>query len=640
MRLLPAFLLLAEALLARAASPANLDPTVDLDTLADNSLFTRWRPRSHFSAPSGWLNDPSGAMYDPKTELYHLFYQFHSNHVDWGNMSWGHATSRDMISWTDVSGWADAEATALGVGPKGTYDALGIFSGSAQPVNLKGEADGTLSIFYTAISYLPTNWIIPYIESTETQAMATSKDGGKTWQKYENNPVIRAPPPGWNVTGWRDPFFLPWPEMDKILQKTEPHYYVIFGSGIRGVGPRIPFYSAPASDLTNWTFHGALFEVARNESWGGDATKTGSFGFNFEVSGVFSLVEEKQHGGDGKTLHYYVTTGSEGGEIPPYHPSGHWALWLEGEMSRRDNGSAQFDIVSSSAADWGNLYAITSFWDPKKKRRVAWGWTPEDMANYGIKAQGFQGAMGLPRELFVKKVHNVQAPATGVPEKSGATWKKDSKGTYTVTTLGARPLPDVLEGLRTGHAIKVADKKLTGQRFIANDKGQKFTGDSFELKASISNIKGGAAGFKIRASPDLEEHTLITFNPATQTISVNRDHSTLMPKFETYAVQGHFAPYTINGKTEALDFHIIVDGSLVEVFVNDRFAITTRVYPSRGDALHIGQYVAKGGEATFKNVKVYSGLKNAWPKRPLDSSSKLRTDTIEETNNGTWWSGN
>ncbi|KAG5653506.1 hypothetical protein H0H81_012578 [Sphagnurus paluster] len=650
MRLLPAFLLLAEALLARGQTArnsstmlTNLDPAIDLNTLPDNSLFTRWRPVSHFSAPSGWLNDPCGAMYDPKTELYHLFYQFHPNHADWGNMSWGHATSRDMISWTDVGGWADAEAEALGTGPPGSYDYLGIFSGSAQPVSLKGESDGNLTILYTAVSYLPLGWGIPYVKDTETQAIATSSDGGKTWQKYAKNPVIIDTPGDWAVTGWRDPFFLPWPEMDTLLKQTEPHYYLIFGSGIRGVGPRVPLYSAPATDLTKWKFLGALFEVASNESWGGDATKTGSFGFNFEVSGVFSLVEKEEDGGDGKSLHYYVTTGSEGGEIPPYHPSGHWALWLEGEMSRRDNGSAQFDIVSSSAADWGNLYAITSFWDPKKNRRVAWGWTPEEMANYGIKAQGFQGAMGLPRELFVKKVHNVQAPAPaagGVPKKSGATWKKDARGTYTVTTLGARPLPDVLEGLRTGPAIKVAGGRLTSQRFLTNAQGQNITGDSFELKASISNIKGGAAGFQIRSSPNLEEYTLITFDPATERISVNRDHSSLLPRFETYAVQGHFSPYIINSKTEALDFHIIVDGSLIEIFVNDRFALTTRVYPSRVDALSIGQYVAKGAEATFANVEVYSGFKNAWPNRPLDSSSKLVTDTPAQTNNGAWWSGN
>ena len=96
------------------------------------------------------------------------------------------------------------------------------------------------------------------------------------------------------------------PEIDTLLEQKEPHYYAIFGSGIKSVGPKLPLYSAPASDLTKWTFLGALFDVPVNYSFGGDLTKTGTYGFNFEVAGFFSLIEEKENGGDGKTAHYYV----------------------------------------------------------------------------------------------------------------------------------------------------------------------------------------------------------------------------------------------------------------------------------------------------------------------------------------------
>ena len=95
--------------------------------------------------------------------------------------------------------------------------------------------------------------------------------------------------------------------MDTLLDQNEPHYYAILGSGIKSVGPRLPFYSAPASDLTKWTFLGALFDVPLNYSLGGDITKTGSYGFNFEVAVFFSLKEKKEDGGDGKSVHYYVS---------------------------------------------------------------------------------------------------------------------------------------------------------------------------------------------------------------------------------------------------------------------------------------------------------------------------------------------
>jgi len=118
----------------------------------------------------------------------------------WGNMSWGHAVSKDLITWTDIHDWRDASSQALVGNLNGvSYDKLGIFSGTAQPVNLKGEQDGTLLMMYAAISALPTNWKIPYIPGTEKQAYAMSKDGGKSWQRYEKNPVLLAPPTGWNV---------------------------------------------------------------------------------------------------------------------------------------------------------------------------------------------------------------------------------------------------------------------------------------------------------------------------------------------------------------------------------------------------------------------------------------------------------
>jgi beta-fructofuranosidase len=139
-----------------------------------------------------------------------------------------------------------------------------------------------LAVFYTSVDHLPTGWRIPYQPGTESQSIALSHDGGLTWEKYEGNPILSDPPEGWNVTGWRDPFVEPWPEMDNVLGHTEPHYYAVLGSGIKDVGSRIPFYSAPASNLTDWTFLGALWEPTGNQSLG-SPLETGTYGYNFEV---------------------------------------------------------------------------------------------------------------------------------------------------------------------------------------------------------------------------------------------------------------------------------------------------------------------------------------------------------------------
>lgn len=133
--------------------------------------------------------------------------------------------------------------------------------------------------------------------------------------------------------------------MDKILNATEPHFYAVFGSGIREVGPRMPLYKAKASDLTDWTFMGALWEPEKNTSLG-SIEETGSYGFNFELSNFFSIGDR-----------YFVSMGAEGGNVS-FHQN-KWSLWNEGTISVRSNGSIAFEPVSGGASDWGMLYAVS-----------------------------------------------------------------------------------------------------------------------------------------------------------------------------------------------------------------------------------------------------------------------------------------
>lgn len=318
-------------------------------------------------------------MYDPTRDLYYLSYQWHPEHINWGNISWGSATSKDMITWTDHVGWEGYDAQIVGPSGNGSYNGLGIFSGTAQPVNLKGEVDGTLLLMYTSVGYLPISWNIPYQPYSETQSLAYSTDGGLTYQEYAGNPVINATtetaPMYWNITGFRDPFLQASPALDALLGMSEPHYYAVFGSGIKGVGPRMPLWTAPASDLTSWSFLGALWEPADNTTLG-PVLSTGTYAFNFEVSGFFSLPDSSGN------LHYFVNMGTEGGNVS-FHESAHWALWNEGNVSRRANGSAQFTPIAGGAGDWGLSYALTSFNDTKHNRRVQWAWAPEDIVGDG-----------------------------------------------------------------------------------------------------------------------------------------------------------------------------------------------------------------------------------------------------------------
>lgn len=610
----------------------------EIRSMGNNSLFTRWRPYSHVQAPAGWMNDPCGPSYDPHRDEYHILYQWHPKHINWGNISWGHAVSKDLISWTDVTGWQNTEALALGPAGNGSYYGLGVFSGTVQPVNLKGESDGTLLAFYTSVSRLPTNWALPYLPGTETQSLAYSTDGGRTWQQYEGNPVIKMttmqPPMDWDITGFRDPNYEPWPEMDALLGQTEPHYYAVMGSGIKGVGPRIPLWTAPASDLTSWTFQGALWEPAENTTFNSYLIQ-GSWGFNFEVSGFYSIKDSK-----GKD-HYYVTMGTEGGNVS-FHESNHWALWNEGTVTKRANGSALFTPVSGGAADYGNAYAITSFYDTKHSRRIQWTWAQEDIAGdgglFGTLQQGYQGALGFPRELFVHEADGLSDPHGTLVNGKEAVVTKNADGTYYASTQGRRPASDVVAGLRkTAKYLSYHNWGRCQQAQVIEERGS----SHMEIKATVSD-HSGAVGVVFGAAPDNSEYTTVIYEPSNNTVLVERMHSSTIVEFSNVTVTGYFAPYTIakTGKEEPITFDIYIDGSLVEIFVNERMAITTRIYPSKNCSVGFGQYVAPGQSATFSSFEAWVGLANVWPNRPLNSSTQLVYDNAAETDNYVWWQGN
>nr|QMV49590.1 AvrPit(Po) protein [Pyricularia oryzae] len=646
--------------------PDIITPDWILHQARNNSLFTRWRPRSHFLAPAGWMNDPSGAFYDPATDLYHLQYQWHPNHANWGNVSWGHAVSKDLFHWKDIRDWRDDSSASL---PSGRFEngPLSFFSGSTYPVNLNGKQDGTLLTFVTRLSDLPTSWLKPYKKNMEVQSMFRSKDAGQTWQ--ELGPIIESPPKGWNVTGFRDPYVFPNPALDAI-RGVGPHYYITLGSGIKGpnvpatfhgaarpgfLGPRMPLYAAPASDLRKWTFLGSLWESKPNASLG-HPDITGAYGYNFETSGVFSLPIDKNAGNSLRNTAWFALMGTEGGNTT-LHPHEHWAVWSRGHMAPTRGGGVKMTPTSSGAADWGITYAHTSFEDARRgngNRRVMWGWANEDVSEvprpggpwmyHVLKAFGYAGAMNLPIELFVKTTHGLQRHTY----VDGNEWIPDTRSGYTAQTLGMRPLPDVMKLLTAGATQETFDVG-TLQAGHAPKKISNHVGDSWVMTVTLGATQG-PAGIIIAQSPNNAEYTKIIYDPHAKKIVVRREHSTLLKGvFNTHTLTGHFAPYKYaHGAVEDIKFTIVFDKSLLEIFVNDRFALTTRLYPVRRDSTGISFFAGEAGAngrggrasaAPWKQAVIWKGLNKAWPGRPEDSSSRLIWDPPSVTNGGLYWEG-
>ncbi len=171
---------------------------IDVDHIlqSDRPRFERIRPRFHFTAREGWLNDPNGLVYY-KGE-YHLFFQHNPFGRHWGHMTWGHAVSPDLLHWRQLE-------NAL------TPDSMGtIFSGSAavdwnDTAGFRRGKEETLVALYTSAGDTsPESKGKPRVQS-----LAWSNDRGRTWTKYAKNPVL-----GWIAGKNRDPRIL-WYEPGK-----------------------------------------------------------------------------------------------------------------------------------------------------------------------------------------------------------------------------------------------------------------------------------------------------------------------------------------------------------------------------------------------------------------------------------------
>jgi len=183
-------------------------------TLANNfdasNRETLWRPVYHFSPQYGWMNDPNGMVY--KDGEYHLFYQYNPYGSRWGNMNWGHAISRDLVSW---------EHLPVAISP----DGLGtIFSGSAvvDKNNTAGFGAGAIVAFYTQAS------------ARQMQSIAYSTDNGRTFKKYAGNPVLTG-----EIADFRDP---------KVIWHEGSQKWIM----ALAVQQVIRFYSSP--NLKDWTY--------------------------------------------------------------------------------------------------------------------------------------------------------------------------------------------------------------------------------------------------------------------------------------------------------------------------------------------------------------------------------------------------
>ena len=272
-----------------------------------------YRPQFHFTPKTNWTNDPNGLIYY-KGE-YHLFFQHNPFGIDWGNMTWGHAVSRDLIHWKQLP-------HALHPDELGT-----IFSGSGVVDwnNTGGFQTGNESVlvnFYTSAgSHAPKE--VPF-----TQSIAYSNDRGRSWTKYEGNPVIE------HIVGSnRDPKVI-WHEPTQkwvMALYLDQNDYALFGSTDLKEWTRLSDLQIPDTecpdifelpvdgnpDDTKWVFWGAAGKYYVGDFDGttftpqGDAHRS-DHGANFYAAQTWSDVPES----DGRRIQIAWMSGSKPPDMP------------------------------------------------------------------------------------------------------------------------------------------------------------------------------------------------------------------------------------------------------------------------------------------------------------------------------------
>ncbi|MFF2830287.1 glycoside hydrolase family 32 protein [Cellulosimicrobium cellulans] len=315
------------------------------------------RPRFHFTPRRHWMNDPNGLVHHGG--LWHLYFQHNPEGPDWGNMSWGHATSPDLEHWTE-----HPVALRHRVGEQ-------IYSGS---VVASRQGDDVLTAYYTSA----------YDDGHQAQSRATSHDGGFTWLTDPGNPVLDR-----GTTAFRDP---------KVIRYDDGHTARWVMLTVEADDRQVRLYSS--DDLLSWE-HLSTF---------------GPLGASGVVWECPDLVRLPLDGDDDDPRWVLLLSTNPVGEDPD--PSGSSMHYVVGHF---DGTSFVPDSPELRPLDHGrDYYAAVTFDAAPDGEAVTIGWMSNWRYAHLFPSAPWRGAMSLPRVLALRTVQGrptlVQAPPAFVRE--------------------------------------------------------------------------------------------------------------------------------------------------------------------------------------------------------------------------------
>ncbi|KAK6132179.1 hypothetical protein DH2020_034080 [Rehmannia glutinosa] len=522
-----------------------------------NVMLSWQRTAYHFQPEKNWMNGP---LY--YKGWYHLFYQYNQDSAVWGNITWGHAVSRDLIHWLHLP---------YAMVPDQWYDINGVWTGSATIL-----PDGRIIMLYTGDTF----------DVVQVQCLAYPANLSDplllNWVKDPNNPVL-VPPPGIGYKDFRDPTTA-WlsPDGDK--------WRITIGSKVNKTGISIVYET---KDFIKYELlDGYLHAVPGTGMWECidfyPVSLTEENGLDTSVNGPGVKHVMKASLDDDKNDYYALGT---------YDP-------IKNKWTPDD---PELDVGIGLRYDYGKYYASKTFYDQNKQRRILWGWIRETDAEELDLLKGWACLQSIPRTVvFDQKTGSniVQWPVEEVESlRSDMVEFNDVKlGPGSITPLKVDS-PSQLD-LVVSFEI---DKETVEATAESDSNGY----DCPTSGGAANRGVLGPFGIVVLADETLSELTPIYFyiakgpNGKVETHFCADELRSSKASDVDKIVYGSKVPM-LDG--EKLSIRSLVDHSIVESFAQGgRTVITSRIYPTKAinNAARVFLFNNATGASVTASVKIW-----------------------------------
>ena len=373
-----------------------------------------FRPVYHHTPAYGWMNDPNGMFY--KDGVYHLYFQYNPYGSVWGNMHWGHSTSTDLMHWK-------FEGCAI------VPDAWGaIFSGSCvvDHENTAGFGKEAVVAFYTSAKSTPWGDI-------QMQSMAYSLDNGKTFTKYEGNPILTS-----SEKDFRDP---------KVFWYAPGKHWVM----ILAVGQHMEIYSSV--NLKEW----------KKESEFG--AMQGAHGGVWECPDLVEIPVE----GTREKKWVLICNLNPGGPF-----GGSAAQYFVGSFDGKK--FVNESPTQTKWMDWGkDNYATVTWNNAPDGRCIALGWMSNWQYANNVPTRQYRSANTLARDLTLyREGQELYLKSTPSSEVKKARGKKVSIPSFKVSEK--HEMVNLFEEKQGAYEVEIVIQNAGASKIafcLLNDKGEK-----------------------------------------------------------------------------------------------------------------------------------------------------------------------